>query len=218
MDQETATLLIKAGEVVILCLTLLLSVWWTGRNSNQNSTAMLQSSKMQMDTNASLTKSLDRLSDTWEASTDALRALREEVELTNINAANHNQFVANFQSGVQTAVKTMTETAERRDKQIAELPEQVAGRVNEVMSDELKKLPKEIVGEINPVLVDIAKQMDTLTDTIRLVVPEQIKALVTPEFEELKAKLNQLIDMMNKQQPEPTTDAAQPAEETKPNE
>jgi predicted nucleic acid-binding Zn-ribbon protein len=213
MDQETLTLLTKAGEVVILCLTLLLSVWWNGRNASQNSSVMLQATQMQRDTNAELNKSLDRLSATSEASTEALIALRAEVQLNNAKVTEHNQYVADFRTGMDSAVKNMFEVTGKRNEQIAELPGKVAGEVKVIMVDELKKLPGEISAEINPALAEIATQVKALSEKIEQVVPSQIKELVTPEFEELKAKVNRLLAIMD-QQKTPTIDAAPPQEKT----
>ena len=151
-------------------------------------------------------------------SSESLTAFGDVMERLIARLDAHDAQALGIKVELEAAVKAMSETSQARQRQLNELPGQVAGKVSEVMSDELRKLPGEISAEINPALAEIASQVKALSEKIEQVVPSQIKELVTPEFEELKAKVNKLLAIMELQkQPEQTTIAA-PTAEDKPNE
>jgi chromosome segregation ATPase len=203
MDKEVIELLIKAGEIFVLCLSILVVVWFLSRNQGQSNKAVVALAEAQQ----GLTKALSDLSETWERSIQTLDRMQKSTA-DNITALHdHDERVAAMRTTIDGAISAMTTSVVERNQQIDKIPGQVKAIMSEDI-DELKRNNAQIVDEIKALRLSIDQRIEVLGTTI----PERI---IEPLKQEI-AELTQKIDVLLATKPaEPPADV-QPVEEPKP--
>ena len=102
---------------------------------------------------------------------------------------------ATIKTELSGAVQAMHNTTDRRDKALETLPVQVAGKVSEVMADQLEAIPGAVKAVIAPELQTISGQVEILSKKIDdlLKAPNDLQPLIS-ELKTLVEKLSVILE------------------------